>query len=296
MKTYSYSAIINFLNCPRKYQLHFIDKLEPNIINFNFIVGSGVDIGVKHLYMHNDPDEAIKIALELLKDKHKKIQKIIFIQEKDEILFNRAEVIVESALEAYYNYYKKEMMKFEVLAENEKIKAELIKGTLIFGHPDLILKRLVNNKIYIYEIKSANNITKEMIDRYFYDMQVSIYFLIASVKYNLAGIYFDCIKKPTIKLGKSETEASFLSRLRDFYLLGDTEEIFYRDSYKINQEQLKETIKTIEYVVYNMSKATNYPMNRSRCYDFNSTCEFNHLCNYGKNDVTLKNYHTKVYS
>lgn len=294
-KTYSHSEIVTFLTCPRKYAHAYIDNLELRKVYFPFIVGSCIHLAITVLYQTQDIEAAVDTALKLLHDTRIEFSKDAFIQEKDEIDFTRSEVFIESSIRRYYSVYAKEISKFEVMHADEIIEHKLLKNTIIKGHPDMILRRKSNNKIYIYEIKTASSITKEMIDRYFYDFQTNLYILLTESKYPISGVYFDAIKKPSIRLKKAETEASYLSRLRDYYVENLEDELFYRDSYIKNPNQLKETINTIKYVVYNINRLKNkdigeYPMNRLRCYDFFSTCEYLPLCNYGKTESTLKPY------
>lgn len=296
--TYTHSEIATFLTCPRKYDYSYRDRLELKRVHFPFIAGQSWHDGITSLYRFKDIDRAISDALTSLKNARERILKNHFIQEKDEIDFSRYETILEASILRYFTVYSKIISKFEVLHFDDSIKAKLCDNIYISGHPDLILKQLKTKKIYVYELKSSSNITKEMIDKYYYDFQTSFYFLLVSDVYNASGIYFDVIKKPTIRLGAKETESSFLVRLQKFYEDLSEDELFYQDSYTRNTQQLEETVNVIKYAIYNIDRLNKfekiiYPMNRMRCYDFSSSCEYLPLCNYGKTDLTLKSYKQK---
>lgn len=299
MKKYSHSELVTFINCPRKYAYAYIDKLELRKVYFPFILGTCMHLAITSLYRSAEVEEAVETVISYLHNVRAECSKEMFIQEKDEIEFTRTETILGAVIPKYYDVYRKEIDKFELLHADEIIESKLFRGVVISGHPDMILRRKSNNKIYIYEIKTASNISKEMIDRYFYDFQTNLYILLVNPKYNIAGVYFDAVKKPGIKLKQAETERLFLSRLHNYYVENPEDDLFYRDSYKKNEVQLNETIKTVKYIVYNLNKlkgkqSQDYPMNRLRCYDFFSTCEYALLCNSNKSDLCLKTYVTKV--
>lgn len=294
----SQSEVATFLNCPRKYQYVYADKLELQRVYFPFIAGKCWHESITLLYKHKSLNTSIDCALSTLHKSREEVQSISFIQEKDEIDFNRYEVILPSSIKKYYETYAKEINKFEVLHADEKFETRVYDSIYITGHPDMVLKHYNNNKTYLYELKTTSNITKELIDRYFYDFQTSFYFLLLENAYNISGVYFDAIKKPSIRIGKHETEKKFLSRLEAFYTDSLATDLFYQDSYKKNQSQLIEMLTVIKHFIYNIdnlieTKCENYPMNRLRCYDFSSSCEYLPLCNYGKNEITLQKYKIK---
>lgn len=296
--TYTHSEIATFLTCPRKYDYAYRDKLELKRLHFPFVIGQAWHEGITTLYKTKNVVMAIDVALKSLKSSRAMISKEMFIQEKDEIEFIRSETIITSSIDRYFKVYEKTINKFNIIHADEIFTSSLIGDICISGHPDMILKQINTNKIYIYELKSSSYITKEMIDRYYFDFQTSFYFLLMMSIYDISGIYFDAIKKPSLRLGKAESEASFINRLDNFYTASSEDELFYQDSYKRNTSQLDETINVIKYAIYNIdnlnvSVPSIYPMNRMRCYDFSSTCEYLPLCNYGKTPLTLKSYKIK---
>jgi len=295
------SIVSIFRSCRQKWDYKFNQMLLPIAIYMPFIVGSCIGVGLNSLHRKSHVDDAFTHAIDYLLKLRQEYSEKKVLSEDDENIFIRTQYILEGVLYAYNKYYKKDIERTEVVHIEKKMKMEIVPETklnkcfYIQGTPDEIIK---NKKdfYYVYEIKTASQITKSYIEKYVFDNQTSTYFLLASKKYDIRGIYLDCIKKPSIYKGKKETEVKFQNRLKDFYYKVNPENVFYKDSYRRNKTVLDDLLKTFYHTIKEI-RACQLDQNkiykdRNSCYVYNNrACTYLPLCNYGENELTMQKYY-----
>jgi hypothetical protein len=236
----------------------------------------------------------IEKADELYNEYHNKYK--ITPEEDSELLM--AKEIVQSISVGYWDKYV--VIGFPTPVFVEKILSyPIIDGVDLTGKIDEFVDYKDND--FLYEIKSTRSITSDYIQKYHMDPQTLTYLILCETNgYETNRIMLDLIKKPGIRQGKNESEASFFKRLMDLYQ--DLENNFTRESYIISDQIIKKHYRSIKEDCKIIGDLINMSLKKSDklcthnynwCYVY-SPCQFVPLCRDGENNMTLAMYRNKT--
>ena len=289
------SMINSYCWCARKYWYQYIYGVVLDIFHFPFVIGEAAHTGVQSLLKYKDLDKALEAAADIIQKRKTEYEKThtLSADEDQNIIFQQ--VNVEAMIRNYYSYYKDFIKEVKVLFIERILKYDMnLAGNFILTSKlDAIIK--LRSEIYVYELKTSKSPSYESVMGAY--AQMMSYYINASQKYKIAGIYFNVIKKPQFKLGKNESTEDYLIRLEENYKLPDN---FYDDiviPQKRHIKQLTDLIKSKaidihyceedDYVTYANGDWWHY--NRFMCRIYGN-CEYLPLCDNGINDLTLRRY------
>lgn len=168
-------------------------------------------------------------------------------------------------------------IRFDLPIINPATKA-VSKTFRLAGKIDGLEKR--GNKWFLVEIKTSGQLNKAYIDRLPLDTQVTTYvYALTRMGYDIGGVVYRVIRKPTIKPRQNETNGEYRQRLirdyqerQDFYFY---EEPLYRS--KADLDEFEAELWAITQDVLSAERLGWWYKNTSRCAEYGG-CEFLPLC------------------
>ena len=227
--------------------------------------------------------------------------------------------LLTAMIEAYHAKYRREATTHFVAVEKE-FYYDLTSDVVLAGKVDAIAKNSAGGHL-LYETKTVARIDGNYLERLWSARQTLIYNYIPNKEYDIRGVVYDLVGKPTIKRlpatpvekrryvvdrvtgeprlhakqrDRDETDAEFLTRLREWYQ--SHPEALHRELIVYTPAQLE----AIEHDVRNEVKRLKWhiqsgvwPRSLSSCHRFNRPCEFSPLCQSGGNPVVLETHYQR---
>lgn len=245
---YSYSKVCCFVQCPYKYKLRYLDKLQtiqiPTADNA-LILGQALHTGIEH---------GVERALQ----EYQNTFPILDDMQVNEMI--KLEHLIPKV---------KEILpagECEVTVANTNLD-----GISYIGFIDYVVK--TENGYDLYDFKYSNNI-----EHYMHSAQLHLYKyyfeIMTGLKVN--NLYYVFIPKIKIRQKKSETVLTFRNRLREE--LKKAEIKLVKVEYEFSKVQaFLEQIKQLE-------KCSNYTKNKSKLCEY---CEYQEYCKKGEETMLL---------
>jgi len=286
---FTYSRIRKYKSCPKKYYFSEVEGIKPKITDEKLIVGSQVHYALERIYR----GDSIVDIIGDVREKFLEVTDEMFDEEKDEQEF--ALIKIEELLKGYYDLVypldmepNSDVVKALDIIDTEaefSFKFEDIGGVEhnFKGKIDMLAR---TNGLWIVEHKttaqwSDNNNLK-------LDEQGTSYMLAAEsspqLDYDVKGVLYNIIRKPSIRLRKNETLDEYRKRLYgdirerpDFYYIRE----FSTRSYN----QIKEFYDELRYISHQLHKKSESEkpiyyrnpayMSFGQC---NIMCDYTDLC------------------
>ena len=279
--TVSFSKISKFLECPRKYDLHYNKRIRPTERSTYFTFGT---------YFHK--------VIENIITKNQTLEEIIeeYSQQEgiEEIDVVKFEVLAHAFIEEYKDFFN----NFDVIEIEHNATLKIFEDLELNLIIDLVLKHKITQKIYIIDHKT----TSMGLDAYNSignKMQPKIYSFAVKHLYGLDGeeviFMYNVIKKlnKTLKITKKDkTIENFRARMEQ-KIKEDTHFKMHAFEIKLDEELDKEIYNYFEYFMLNeehCKKKDYYPFVEGACNNYGG-CEFKYLCkNYCKLEGLEDNY------
>ena len=194
-------------------------------------------------------------------------------------------LFADVVLQIYFDYWKKDIkiLKWEKLEGEFKIPYQLKDGrnTFIRGKMDGTFRR---NGLFLFETKFKSMINEEnIIDTLGIDMQVMVYLWALGKEYKLSpsGVLYNVIRRPGLRLGKTETLPQFGKRIEKD-ILRRTDFYFYRFEIATDKEDLAKWSVEFEQMLTDFlnwweNKAGHYK-NTGNCVNKYGRCNFLGAC------------------
>jgi len=168
--------------------------------------------------------------------------------------------------------------EFNVLAAEKTVRTKIAltyQSCIFAGKIDMIIQ--ADNGVWVVEHKTASSMDDRYFERLELDPQITGYIYLASRNSaNVLGVLYNVIRKPSIAQKKSEGQQDFFARLAQDYL--DRPEFYFaRKEIVRNDQELQEFPEYVTGVASEISFATTYPRNVSRC-NLYGRCAFRSLC------------------
>lgn len=292
MKQLSYSAVSTFQECRHKYYYSYVKKIEPIRLYFPFLIGNCVQFGVKLIFEKKDP---MKKTMDFFEEQKKSARKNLNLNAEQEQELAEQEIVVRAILKTYPIHYSK-FIKDVQLIQNEKfISYTVDESVQMIGYIDNFI--LYKGKPYIHELKTAKSITPDYVKSIQTSLQVAAEFHVhnSSHKEKLAGIIYDVIKKPSIRLKKGEKEKAFMNRLHKYYVDSKGSEVFYMETIKYPIITAPKVFNIFQHVAKDVlacKQESDFYHNFKSCNNY-GRCEFYDPCMFGENRTTMANYKPK---
>ena len=263
-------------------------EIERKSLNLNFFIGKIVQFGV-HLIMVKDNlflGKTMSYYKELKKDTKNFVLTEKQIQEIDEV-----PDIVQGMLQAYARKYT-HFLKDVVHLKNEvKIKLELNNCTIVSSIDNLFK---IGSHIWLHELKTTKELTPQKVMRIKTDLQHALYYYafhkMYGKKYRIHKILYDIIRKPSIRLKKTESRQEYVERLASWYHGTEAQvedKKFYAepiDKPMLKEKDVMNSIQHIANEVLNCKSVDDYWQDFDKCFDKYGMCEYYDICHRENNN------------
>lgn len=282
----SQSKINCFVSCRRKYYYNYIKNIQLKKIYMPFIIGNCIHEGIAKICL-NDKNY-LKHVRNIF---NSRIPNSLSTEDAQKMEIEK--ITIEGMLTGYSIYYKNNMFKVvtqkgkplqEVNFESpiiDTVTGKISKYFIASGKVDQIIE--MDDGIYLYELKTKKYITPSTIEAIDIDGQVLHYLSYYPKKIKnkkIKGIVYEIIKKPSIRLKKSESDIAYMNRIIDLYV-NQNEEYYYRSKHIISKEVLKEyksnVVSCIKDIIH-CTKNNLFYKNYNSCFMYNTHCDFYGLC------------------
>ena len=240
----SYSQYDKYCRCPKMYEYSRLYKSR--VFNINFFIGNIIHEGL-HLTYARDQDLFEKLNKFFEESLEKERKNTMFSPETEQKIVEWR-VIIIGMIYAYNMKYTEFMNDHELVHNEKEYIVDLGDGVTFLIKLDNILKNKANRHL-VHEVKT----TRQLNEQYVYDIQYKVqpacyyYFGRMVGEFDPAGIVYDVLQKPSIRVKKGEEYVDYLDRLEEYYQKDPHAHLHME---KIDQPIIKEVdlIKSIKMV------------------------------------------------
>ena len=238
----SASLVKTYKMCRRKYELRYIEELEPIAKSQALQDGSDYHQLIEGFYK----GEAV---LKFYEGDNPKIKAMVF---------------------AYFDYLVKKYQELREIKYTEKwFEYPLTKNHGIIGRNDAVTK----DGIPVEHKTVSCDIDDEYIYTLQWDEQILTYMLANSIN----EMYYTVIKKPTIRQKQNETEQEFFNRCVDWYR-EDTDKKVKLIKVTRSFTEIEEHRKNLIVIAEEIEKCKHFYRNPCACNCYNRRCEYSQVC------------------
>ena len=297
----SASSGATYRECPRKYELAFLHQLTADGFNAPFFVGDMVHLGLEKFYKREHP----KIIVEDVQNALIAKMQGTFIPAEDMDGADKDVSIVIGMLIGYFKHYgPNELALWNPIHGSEfgfrlKFSAHGVEIPFV-GKIDMIATNSKDGQLWMVEHKTTGLSTNEYLTKWHMGMQPHGY-VWAGRRLHAAGILptrpsgcmINVIKKPGIRLKKTETQDQFNLRLTQEYL-DNPDKYFAREWIPIGdreiawfEQQLAEWIRRMQHD----ARIGFFPQNTDACHSHFGACRMFPICFQGERDPGVFQYY-----
>ena len=305
----TYSALNTFRNCPRKYQLRYIECLRrperPEALAFGSVIHDALERWHK---LQGETNRLLKV-LDRIDEQ--------FPDRDHDPAIRRIWHLARAMFEGYAARYPSE--SFEIIEVEKEFTAPIINPDtgrasqtfVIAGKADGIVR--LDGDLYLLEHKTASNITSDYLDRLWTDTQIALYsHYLRQLGYPIVGVIYNVLLKTRLKQHQGETleeyeerravlaarnktgrskarrklpesDVEFRARLADWYA---QPEAFHRERIYLSEDRmalLTEEVWQITQQYLDAKRRGKWLLNTSQCFSFQRACEYLPYCQSGFN-------------
>lgn len=236
----SASLIKAYKTCRRKYELKYIEELEPVTKAQALTDGTNYHAGIETFYKDG------------------------------EILCDMNEPKISAMVWAYVHYIAEQNPDLvEVKTAEKWFEYPLTKKHSIVGRNDAIAK----NGMAVEHKTTSNDVDDEYIYGLQWDEQILTYMLATGINEML----YTVIKKPTIRQKQNETAEEFFERCKDWYAT-DTDLKVRVVKVIRSKEEIEEYRKALIVLANEIEKCKHFYRNPTACTCYNRRCEYSAVC------------------
>lgn len=257
------SRLKAYQTCPCKEAFRYREKLAPIRTRSVLAFGTAIHKGLE--------TRSIEQALDVLMTDYPKDQSEADAQDI-------AATTVQALLSNYFDRYEPfETEKPELLFKLPMLTwphGNKSKTFFIAGKLDNFVQ--IDGRWWVVEYKTASRLDASYFDRLYVDSQITMYVTaMRRMGYDVAGVIYRVIRKPTLKRTAKESLVQFEHRLfKDIYDRPDfyfTEKKLYRSLDDIDE---------FEAMVYHTARMANQNCRNGRCYKHSVACSMYGGCEY----------------
>ncbi|MDA3900027.1 MAG: PD-(D/E)XK nuclease family protein [Spirochaetes bacterium] len=262
MRQLSFSKINYFKKCGAKYRLRYIEKIKPETTPDYMSVGRMVDN-----------------ALVLANEKNASFDDVIRNGEitfDDQKWYYYCKGIYDNRKELYKKVFGDDQVKLQ-----QKISMPIIDpetGETIDAEMIGYLDGESKVKAKIYEIKTASQVSENTLQEYEFGGQTQLYSFAKKEEFGMyPEVEYVFVKKPMIRLKKSETQEEFYQRM---YECGFEQEV---QTFTVHYSEAQ-ILETVDYFFKSIKdlevaeKNNHFYLNRNECFQYGNKCEYFDMC------------------
>jgi len=304
----SVSSVQDWLTCKRLYYYKRIKKYDRNVYNLAFIVGRVVQEGLGALLAKSvDPKTKKPNAMEVMmgvykREKNEAVRQFGLTIDQIATL-NMQEIITKGMLLAYQKKYSKMIADMKHLGNEVEGALDLGNDVTFVIKMDNIVR--VRSKKILHELKTTKEITPDYVKRIQTDLQIATYYHFHNIIWPeepIEEVMYDVVRKPSIRLKKSESRQQFLERLEKWYQKPEDMSVFHIERFKkpgIDEDSIINTIVKVSEEMLRSKEKEDYYQDFDKCHSYyGDVCPYYTLCHDGgetKENLVLyqirKSYH-----
>lgn len=238
----SASLVKTYKMCRRKYELKYIEELEPTTKSQALEDGSSYHECLEGFYKGDKPLGYVDGA---------------------------NPKICAMALAYFENIYQKNKELQDIEYAEKWFEYPLSEKHSIVGRNDAITK----SGIPVEHKTTSNDVDDEYIYALQWDEQILTYMLVNGVN----EMYYTVVKKPTIKQKQNETDEEFYARCFMWYEQ-DTDKKVKVIKVTRSKEEIEEHRKNLIKIADEIEDCNNFYRNTSACTCYNRRCEYSQIC------------------
>lgn len=200
-------------------------------------------------------------------------------------------VIVDAMMTAYSQHYYRDFEEWEIEKIEETVEVEFM-GFKFKGKIDLRYRNIGSRLDWITDHKTTFRLGPDITAMWEFKFQFMFYLWLMwkSGRDDLNGYQINAIRRPELRLGKTEGFPEFGERIRQD-MVHEPQKYFYRNAIKFDVDMLRHfenrvLLPKVERLVllsgdaykYNAASAIAHNMNTDACYRYGKPCEFLALC------------------
>lgn len=286
MDLVTHSEAQTFRDCRQKWELSYEQGLKSKFASLPFFLGTVLHVYLQHYYLGERPQLPV-IAAKVRATSGK------FLPQVDDAA-HLGITCMGALLELYPKFDCVKRLKLKVLGTEMPFKMPMPGGKIHTGMIDVLAKDSYG-RIYIIDHKSTSQIDDSFIESFGLNSQFQTYLWAvrgdpAIIK--LAGglapyaIIPNLVKKPTLRLGKTESVTKFVARIKEHILTNPgnyfhSEPLYYEHKtnkrFEASTEPLISEIARVQKLQGQARKDALYP-NFSQCDGHYGRCPFQGVC------------------
>lgn len=198
--------------------------------------------------------------------------------------------IIRSQYEGYTKYWsnRTDSWGLDYHAHEISFEFKLTDEYVLHGIVDGVAKYtgktrggLIHGKNYLVETKTTGSNFPEYMQYREQALQSCVYLLAAQLspelqQYDIQGIIYDVVKRPTIRKKRSESDNEYIARCADWFY-DNREQIFNRKLITKSQDYLDDAAADIMLQIDAINEQ-RWVKNRDNCYKFRRQCGFYETC------------------
>lgn len=281
----SASSMATFRECPRKYELQFLRQLTPDTISVPLFVGDKVHNGLERFYNGDHPREIVEdIQNQIWAELQTR-----FVGESDMDKVNKDVSIVAGMLLGYFKHYGRKEREATWTDVQVEMGFDFAWDNTIrnWGRMDFAGSYTGDGQFWVMEHKTTGLASYDYLQKWHLGFQPHNYAWAANRAHQLGllarrptGVVVNVIKKPGIRLRKTETQEAFNIRLMNEYLENPAK-YFAREWIQVTEEDLKWYEQQQGYWVKQLQacyERGEFPQNTDACVSHFGSCKFWPIC------------------
>jgi hypothetical protein len=273
------------MSCFQRWNRRYNQLLvKPGVQPIYFIVGSGFHDAMEQFY--KTKGERVKVAT--LQYSEWDIPTL-----KDLELLKYWNLVLPAMVEAYMIYYKADPIKWTIQHLEREIDVQY-RGFRLRGKVDLTAYKTPNQS-WIWDHKTAGRFSIGQVAGYDFRFQFMFYLWLMSIaepNFKLKGYIANAVKKPELRVKKTETIEGFADRVKQD-MIEEPDKYFYRSEYPITKDAIEHfqtevvdpKIDKLDFIIKNpghpLAMALMKEKNTDECQKFTGVCPYVDICRHG---------------
>ena len=271
--------------CSQKWNWRYNHMLEKQgYVSFPLMVGTGFHDSMEQFYL--SPDRVTVATLQLGEGAIPSLQDITDLDYWNHVL--------PAMVKAYCIYYRDDRNRWKILSVEEELDVTY-DGFRLRGKIDLNIDD--GDAEWTVDHKTVSRLDKDVVAGWDFRFQFMFYLWLKQISRpnpNLKGYYINAVKKPELRIKKTESVPAFAQRVFED-MTQNPDKYFYRDRYQITSEMLTHFERTVvrhklaklkavldPNTPIDLARAIIQDKNTSECQTFSgAVCPYLELCRFG---------------
>jgi len=281
--TVSNNSTATFRSCPMKWRWRYIEGLRPKKLSNKVTLGKAVH-DMFHLHYSNKPVNEI---ISHVNDLYKKELEEAPIENHHALM-----VDWKTALGMFLNYPNKSL-NFEKIKSEEEFNVTIdgVRRLRFIGRVDGLVKH--QGTWWIRELKVTGMDMRQFEGRAQTSSQATgyIYAMHKKTRLPIEGVMYDAIKRPLLRIRKTETTEEFAERIYEDYKLPEKKDMYFLRYFTyrspLNMKQWEGDMALISRQIRKCFKYDVFYRNTDSCWQYGTECPYLKVCFEDKPDPIL---------